>query len=74
VLKSILVVEWNINTRGVTGCKEKHAEDLAFVGQTNSAVYTSADSSSESSRSTRCIVRAADFDVSLNRLSQSKAH
>jgi hypothetical protein len=56
-----------------TGCKELHTEDLAFVGQTNSAVYTYADSSSELSRSTRCIVRAVDFDVSLNRLSQAKA-
>jgi dissimilatory sulfite reductase (desulfoviridin) alpha/beta subunit len=56
-----------------TGCKEEHVEDLAFVGQTNSAVYTSADSSSELSCSTRCIVQAADFDVSLNRLSHAKA-
>jgi hypothetical protein len=38
---------------------------LAFVGQINSAVYTSTDSSYELSRSIRCIVRAADFDVSL---------
>jgi hypothetical protein len=52
-----------------TGCKEEHAEDLAFVGQTNSVVYTFMDSSSKLSRSTRCIVWAADFDVSLNRLS-----
>jgi hypothetical protein len=44
-----------------------------FVGQINSAVYISADSSSELSRSIRCIVWAADFDVSLNRLSQAKA-
>jgi hypothetical protein len=41
--------------------------------QRSMAPTTSVDSSSELSRSTRCIVQAADFDVSLNRLSQAKA-
>jgi hypothetical protein len=56
-----------------TGYKEERAEDLDFVGQTSSTIYTSVDSSSELSRSTRCIVRATDFDVSLNQISQAKA-
>jgi hypothetical protein len=50
----------------LTGCKEEHVEDLAFVGQTSSAVYTSKDSSSELSRSNRCIVWATNFDVSFS--------
>jgi hypothetical protein len=58
----------------LTDCKEEQAEDFAFVGQTSSTAYTSMNLSSELSHSTRCIVWVANFDVSLHRLSQAKAH
>jgi hypothetical protein len=42
-------------------CKAKHADDLAYAGQTSSAAYTSVDSSSELSHPTRCILWLADL-------------
>ena len=66
---------WTLNHQNILEMPQGHISlsDLAFVGQTNSTEYTYADSSSELSRSTRCIVWATDFDVSLNRISQAKA-
>jgi hypothetical protein len=52
---------------------EEHVESLAFVGQTSSAIYTYADSSSKLLRSTRCTLWLADLDVSLVWHSHTKA-
>jgi hypothetical protein len=57
----------------LASCKEEYDEGLTFVGQTSSTVHIFADSSPELSRSTRCTLWLADFDVSLLQPSHAKA-